>query len=61
MQENTQKRKIICVETNRIYNSISFVEKDNYKRNCVSNCLCGLSKTAHGRHWKYIDDKEEVF
>lgn len=55
--KNIQKRKIICVETKKMYNSISSVKEDGYKRNCVSNCLCGLSKTAHGKHWIYIDEK----
>jgi len=53
-EKNTRKRRIICVETQKIYNSISSVERDGYKRNCVANCLCGLSKTAHNRHWQYI-------
>lgn len=54
---NTQRRKIMCVETKKIYNSISSVSEDNYNRRCVSNCLCGLSKTAHRKHWEYIDEE----
>ena len=55
ISKHAHKRKIICKKKKKIYNSIVSVEKDGYKRNCVCNCLCGLSKTAHGNHWKYIN------
>lgn len=49
------KRKIICVETKKVYDSISSVELDGYGRSSVNNCLGGWAKSAYGKHWKYID------
>lgn len=49
------KRKIICVETQKVYDSISSVELDGYDRRSVNNCLGGWAKSAYGKHWKYID------
>ena len=55
-------KKIICVETNTIYDSISsakrWLESLN-KRGDISQCLKkGKNSTAGGYHWEYIEEKK---
>lgn len=48
------RRKVVCVETNVVYNSISEAQRMTGTNNiCV--CCQGKLKTAGGYHWKYLD------
>lgn len=48
------RRKIICVETGEIFESISEAQKKN-NISCIWKALQNSSKTAGGFHWKYYD------
>lgn len=50
------KKRILCVETNEIYESISEAIKDK-KASEIWRVLKGERKTAGGYHWKYADDE----
>lgn len=54
-----QSKKIICVETKEVFDSI--VEAGlhfNIKCNsCISLCCTGKRKTSGGYHWRYYNDK----
>ena len=60
IENNTRKKKIMCVETNEIYESMHDANRQlniDY-RNIQRSCKIG--KIAGGYHWKYYDlDKEE--
>lgn len=47
------KRKVICIENNRIYNSVTEAETELKIRHICEVCN-GIRKTAGGLHWKYI-------
>ena len=50
-----QSKKIMCIETGVIYNSIGEASrKTNITRTGIINHLKGLSKSSGGYHWKYI-------
>ena len=52
------RKKVICVETNIIYDSMtqaSLETKINLSK--ISNCCGGKQLTAGGFHWKYFDKK----
>jgi len=51
---NFGNRKVICIETGEIFQSILQASK-RYKCN-VSQCLRGKSKTAGGYHWIYLGE-----
>lgn len=48
-------RKVQCIETQIIYNSITEAAKDN--NDCISNITGAIRRSgiSHGLHWKYID------
>lgn len=49
-------RRIICVEKNIEYSSIKVASiYTNISKQSINNCLRGLSKTAGGYHWEYVD------
>jgi very-short-patch-repair endonuclease len=52
--KDSYHKTIICVEKNTVYTSIKEAsELLEIQRNCIGNCLRGLSKTAGGFHWTY--------
>ena len=53
----SRMRKVICIETKKIYNSITAASQDTNisLENILSVCL-GKSKTAKGYHWKYYEE-----
>lgn len=59
-------RKVICLETNKVYNSITLAAKENgVKVSTISSALNGRSKTAGKHpitgvnlHWEYFSKKE---
>lgn len=53
-------KKVLCVESNVIYNSVKEASIDtNIHQGSISNCCRGISKTAGGFHWEYIDNKKD--
>ena len=51
----SSRKKILCIETKKIYNSITEASKDmNCDISNISKCLNGKTKTACGYHWKFI-------
>ena len=51
----TKSKKILCIETNQIYESIQNAKKETGITS-ISDCLHNRVKTAGGFHWKYVDD-----
>lgn len=60
MRQNIKrKRKVLCVETNIIYESMCEASRQtgiDYRN--IHRC-CNKGTTAKGFHWKYINNKEE--
>ena len=57
LHKPNQKRNILCVESNIIYDSIATASKIlNIARSAINHCCNGRKKTAGGFHWKYVDD-----
>ena len=53
-------KKVLCLETGVIYNSVKEAsEKNNLTQSNISNCCRGVSKTAGGYHWKYLENKKD--
>lgn len=53
-------RKIICIETQKIYDSISSAEQEVNVD--IISCLTGkYTNTAGGYHWSYVDDSDRIF
>ncbi|MBQ9791874.1 MAG: hypothetical protein IJW28_04750, partial [Clostridia bacterium] len=53
-------KKCLCVETGVIYNSYKEASLDlNINQSALSNCCRGVTKTAGGYHWKYVEDKKD--
>ena len=51
------KRKVLCIETNKIYNSCSEASNSiNISCSGITKACKGKQKTAGGLHWKYVDD-----
>ena len=46
-------RKVLCVETGVMYESVKAAE--DFGGSSVWNCLKGISKTAGGYHWEYVE------
>lgn len=50
------EKKVICIETQKIYESLKEAEKDcTVTASCISHCCRGKIKTAGGYHWKFIE------
>jgi hypothetical protein len=45
-------RKILCVNTGEVFNSISDIEHQGH----IIECCLGKRKTAHGMKWRFYDD-----
>lgn len=57
LKESHFKKKVICIETNEIFNSIKEAsEKYNIKATHITRVCKGKRKTTGGFHWKYIDN-----
>ena len=56
-QYTRMSRKVICVETKKVYNSIVDAAKDINFSNppSISKCCNGKQVTAGGYHWKYYE------
>lgn len=55
------KRMVRCVETGKIYSSVSEAANDiNYKSvSHISSCCTGRKKTAGGFHWEYVGERKK--
>ena len=49
------RKKVICIETNEIFNSIAEAEKIKNVHN-ISSCCSGKYKTIGGYHWRYYEE-----
>ena len=50
-------RKILCIETQTIYDSIAEIERQiGINHTCIIACCKGKHQTAGGFHWKYADE-----
>lgn len=50
-------RKVLCVETNEIFSSLSEAERQTkISHENISKVCRGKRKTAGGYHWKYIEE-----
>lgn len=48
-------KKVLCVETNIIYNSLNEASRIlNKSQGNISMCLCGKRNIAGGYHWQYV-------
>ncbi len=53
------KRKVLCVETGIVYESITAAAKAvNCNQSAVSGALSGRLKVVKGYHWKYFEDNK---
>lgn len=53
---NCNAREVICVETNKIYGSMTEAQKDTgIHHNNIYQVCCGKRQTAGGYHWKYAE------
>ena len=55
ISEKAHKRKVICIETQEVFNSVNDACQINKH---VANCLSGKRHTASGYHWAYLDDTQ---
>ena len=54
--KNKHYRKVLCIETGKIYEKIRDAMNDTGANETKINAVCkGVRKTAGGFHWKYID------
>ena len=52
----TKRKRILCVETNKVYKSFSEAEKDTkVPRNTINQCCLGRIEYGGIYHWKYIE------
>jgi len=50
-----KRKKVLCVETGKIYNSLTEASKEEkINISCLSETCNGKQKTSKGYHWKYI-------
>ena len=55
---NPAARKVICLETGKIYNCIKEAAEDtNTCRTGIIKCCKKERKTSGKKHWEYYDDK----
>ncbi|MCR5450362.1 MAG: hypothetical protein K6F23_13315 [Solobacterium sp.] len=53
------KRKVLCIETNSVYESLKEAAlQSGLSKSVISMCCTGKRDTAGGLHWKYIEQKE---
>lgn len=57
----TNKKRVCCIETNQIYDSITQASKETgFDPSSISACCRGKLKTTHGFHWEYVDEADKV-
>jgi len=56
------RKPVRCVETGEIFNSIMAAGKaKKISYQVIASCLHGRGKTAAGFHWKFIENRDEVY
>ena len=58
-ENNPMSRKVRCIELDIIFNCVADANKYlGKKRNnsTIYNCLGGITKTAYGYHWEYVEE-----
>lgn len=51
-------RKILCIETQKTYDSIAQIERElGISHSCIIACCKGKHQTAGGYHWKYAENE----
>lgn len=56
IQEASRNRmkRVICIETNEVYNSLSEASRKNQiHQSAISGCCNGIYQTAGGKHWRF--------
>ena len=53
--KNPMSRKVICLETKQVFNTVKDAE-DWLGKKGIGNCCRGITKTAGGHHWQFLDD-----
>ena len=53
-QNKSKYKKILCVETNKIYECIKDAESDGYNKSYISKCLHHKDGIAYGLHWRFV-------
>ena len=57
--KNSSARKVICVETGKIYDTINFAAEDTgLNKHNISQCCRGCQKTCGGFHWEYYNERD---
>lgn len=54
-QRNVYPKKVLCIETGKIYKHLNDVKYDGYNPSSVSMICNGLQNKHHGHHFKFID------
>lgn len=58
-QIENKGRRVLCIETNQVYLSLSLAaEKTGVSKSNICSVCNGTRKTAGGYHWKYTEYKE---
>ena len=53
----SRMRKVICLETGKVYNSMTNASKEtNISLGNIQSVCLGRSKTAKGYHWRYYEE-----
>ena len=57
-----KQEKIYCIELNKIFNTMSEIDKYFNKQvhSNIRRCLDGITKKAYGYHWKIIKEGDEL-
>ena len=57
--KNKHNKKILCVETGQIFNTITEIDKFFNKQvhGNIRRCLNGVTEKAYGYHWEEIEDE----
>lgn len=54
-EKHPKARKVLCVETGQVFNSIKDAQQWCGAKCGISGCCRGVRKTASGYHWQYVD------
>lgn len=49
-------KSVICIETEKVYESIKSVSNDGFNPKGVCECCCDRQQTHKGLHWMYYED-----
>lgn len=53
----TSKRKVMCIETGKVYDSIKAAQLDTGCGSSIFSSLKDKTKTSLGLHWRYCNEK----